>query len=106
MSFTRCEDDGLAGFEIMAIAAVHLNAHSPLDDKEPLRAGVTMPVRSCTVGERHPVHADRNAGLVVGETLDGRLSEEGCGIDRTCGRVTRLKRFASNDRTLDRAVTR
>jgi hypothetical protein len=72
VTFTRCEDERIAGFEIVAVAAVHLNAHPALDDKEPLRTGVPVPVGSSPVGECHSVHADGNAGLVMSQTLDCR----------------------------------
>ena len=91
MTFTRGHDEGVARFEIVAVSAVRLHADSALDDKEPLRPRVPVPVRSSTVGECHPVHADWNAGLVVSQALDRRPAEEGCRIDRTDRRVTRSK---------------
>src|SRR4030095_8256766 len=77
VTFTRGDGHGVAGFEIVEIAPIHLNANPPLDDEEPLRARVLVPVRSSTVGECHPVHADWNAGLVTGVTLDTRQAVYG-----------------------------
>jgi len=91
VTFPRAHDNGVAGFEIVAVAAVRLNAHAALDDKEPLRTGVPMPVRSSTVGECDPIHADRNAGLVMSQALDRRLADEGRRIHGTDRRVTRSK---------------
>ena len=91
VTFTRGHDDGVPGFEIVGIATIYLYANPPLDDEEPLRAGVPVPVRSSTVGECHSVHADWNAGLVMGQTLDRRPAEKGRRIDRTDWRVTRSK---------------
>ena len=88
MTFTRRNDDSVAGVEILGVAALHLNAHPALDDEEPLRTGVPVPVGSCTVRERHPVHAHRNTGLVMGQALNRRLAEERCRIDRADRRVT------------------
>ena len=88
MTFARCDDDGVAGSEILDVATIRLHAHTAFDDEEPLRSGVRVPVRSCSVRECHAVHADRNAGLVVGQALDRCLSEEGCRIDGADRRVT------------------
>jgi len=49
VTLTRSDDQGVAGFEIVAIATLRLHAHPALDDEEPLRAGVPVPVRSSTI---------------------------------------------------------
>ena len=91
VTLPRRHNDGVPRFEIVDIATIHLYANPPLDDEEPLRAGVLVPVRSSTVGECHPVHADWNASLVMGQTLHRRPAEKSCRIDRTDRRVTRSK---------------
>ena len=88
MTFTRRDDDGVAGLEILGVTALYLNAHPALDHEEPLRTGVRVPVRSCTSGECHAVHAHRNAGVVMGQALDCCPTEESCRIDGADGRVT------------------
>ena len=91
VTFARGHDDGIAGFEILGVAALGLNAHPALDDEEPLWTGVPVPVRSCTVRECHPVHADRHTGLVMGQALNRRAADEGRRIDRADRLVTRSK---------------
>ena len=91
VTFTRGHNDSVPRFEIVEIATIHLYTNPPLDDEEPLRAGVLVPVRSSTVRECHPVHADWNAGRVMGQTLDRRPAEKGRRINRTDWRVTRSK---------------
>jgi hypothetical protein len=49
VTFARGNDDGIAGFEILCGGALRLNAYSAREDEEPLRTGVFVPVRSCTV---------------------------------------------------------
>src|SRR4030095_13755973 len=100
VAFARSSDLSVAGFEIVVVPTLHLNTHSSLDNEEPLRAGVLVPVRSSTVVERHPIHANRDAGLVMGETLDGRLTDEGRRIDGTHRRVARSKEAQSCVRLL------
>ena len=91
VTFSRGHNNSVPGFEIVEIATIHLYADPPLDYEEPLRAGVLVPVRSSTVGECHPVHADWNAGRIMGQTLNRRPAEKGCWIDGTDRRVTRSK---------------
>ena len=91
VTLARGYGDGVARFEILRVGALRLNAHPALDDEEPLRTGVPVPVRSSAVRECHPVHADRNAGLVMGQTLNRGLAEESCRIDWPDWRVTRSK---------------
>ena len=88
VTLTRSDDHGVAGFEIVVTATLPVNAHAALDDKEPLRTGMRVPVGSPAVGECHTVHADGNAGFVMGQPLDRRPAEEGCRIDRGDRRVT------------------
>jgi hypothetical protein len=91
VTLTRGDDDGVAGFEIVAVGTVCLNAHPALDHEEPLRTGVPVPVRSSAVREGDAVHADRNAGCVMGQALNRGLAEEGCRVDCPDWRVTRSK---------------
>ena len=88
VTFTRRDDDGVAGFEIQGVGTLHLNAHPALDHEQPLRTGVRVPVRSRAIRECHAVHAHWNGGLVMGEALNRCLPEEGCRIDRADRRVT------------------
>ena len=91
MTFTRGHDNRIACIEIMRAAAFHLHAYAAFDDEEPLRTRMPVPVRSCTVGECHSIHADRNVGFVMGQALNRRAADERCRIDRTDRRVTRSK---------------
>ena len=81
MPFARNNDNRIAGFEILRGTAVYLNTHPSLDDEEPLRTGVLVPVRSSPVREFHPVHADGNASLIMCQSLNRGTAEEGCRID-------------------------
>src|SRR4026207_1863112 len=91
VTFTRGDDHSIAGFEIVVSATLRLNAHAALDDEEPLRAGVPVPIRSPAVGERHAVDADWNTGVVMGQTLNRRAAEKSRRIDRIDRRATRSK---------------
>lgn len=49
VAFTGGYDDSVARLEIVAVATGRPHAHSSLDNKEPLRTGVRVPVCSSTV---------------------------------------------------------
>lgn len=92
VSFTGGDDDGVAGLETAAVATLHLNADPPLDDE------ATAGRNACASSfvECHAVDADRDAGLVMSETLDARLADEGRPIDRTGASLHRKMRIVMN----------
>ena len=55
---------GVAGDCLLRRFAQHLNPDAPLDDEQPLRAVVRVPVRARARLELHTVDIDRRAGLV------------------------------------------
>jgi len=88
MPFSRSDDNGITGSKILRTVTLCLNTHTALDHEEPLWAGVAVPVRSRTVRECNAIHANWNAGLVMGQALHRRAPDEGCRIDRTDRRAT------------------
>lgn len=82
VTFARGQHDGVAGIKILRGRIFGLNTYAALNDKEPLRPCVLVPVGSCTVREAHAIHADGNTGRVMSQPLDGRTANEGGWIDR------------------------
>ena len=78
-----CRSEPLA--QGVEAATRDLNANPAIGDKEPLRAGVRVPVRSTTVRECHSIHAH---GLFMDEALDFQAAERGCRIAGAGCRVT------------------
>jgi len=91
VAFTWGHDDGITGLEILTVAALGLNTDPALNDEEPLRTGVCVPIRSCTVRECHSIHTNRNTGVVMSQALNCRAADEGRRINRADRRLARSK---------------
>jgi len=76
------EDDGIARVDILSGFTLSLDADSALDDEQPLRTRMAVPVRSSAVREAHAVDANRHRPLILCKALNGGRSDKRRRIDR------------------------
>src|SRR5260370_5478921 len=69
-------DDGVTCAYLQRRLAPFLHTHAPLDDEQPLGAGVRVPVRPPTLLELHPINVRRHADIVRRQTLRARRTSK------------------------------
>jgi len=80
--FTCAKHDGVADCNLLGTLAPALNPHSTLDDQEPLRTRMPVPVRTPTILEVYVIHVNRRVLDRGREQFDMDRSDKRLGVGR------------------------
>src|SRR5262245_48887676 len=78
--FARMNHDGVTGGYLEGRVAPFLHTHSTVDDEQPLRPGVRVPVRAAAGLEFDTIDVHRHADIVGREAFGPRRASERIGV--------------------------